>query len=38
MTRRSGAADLELSLFGGARVDLSAARRALQDMRENRCF
>ena len=28
--RRSGATDLELFLFGGARVDLSAARRALQ--------
>ena len=33
-----GAADLELFLFGGARVDLSAARAALQDMQENRCF
>ncbi len=33
-----GAADLELFLFGGARVDLSAARGALQDMQENRCF
>ena len=28
-----GAADLELFLFGGARVDLSAARRALQEAR-----
>ena len=28
--RRSSATDLELFLFGGARVDLSAARRALQ--------
>ena len=26
-----GATDLELFLFGGARVDLSAARRALQE-------
>jgi hypothetical protein len=25
-------------LFGGARVDLSAARAALQDIQENRCF
>ena len=33
-----GAADLELFLFGGARVDLAAARGALQDMQENRCF
>jgi len=33
-----GATDLELFLFGGARVDLSAARGALQDMQENRCF
>lgn len=33
-----GATDLELFLFGGARVDLSAARAALQDMQENRCF
>ena len=33
-----GAADLELFLFGGARVDLSAARAALQEMQENRCF
>ena len=33
-----GATDLELFLFGGARVDLSAARRALQEMQENRCF
>ena len=32
-----GATDLELFLFGGARVDLSAARAALQDMQENRC-
>ena len=32
------AADLELFLFGGARVDLSAARAALQEMQENRCF
>ena len=29
-TRWSSAADLELFLFGGARVDLSAARAALQ--------
>ena len=36
--RRSGATDLELFLFGGARVDLSAARRALQEMQGNRCF
>ncbi|MGQ0511913.1 MAG: HNH endonuclease [Betaproteobacteria bacterium] len=33
-----GATDLELFLFGGARVDLSAARQALQEMQENRCF
>ena len=33
-----GAADLELFQFGGARVDLSAARGALQDVQENRCF
>jgi hypothetical protein len=33
-----GATDLELFLFGGARVDLSAARGALQDIQENRCF
>jgi len=33
-----GATDLELFLFGGARVDLSAARAALQEMQENRCF
>jgi NADPH:quinone reductase-like Zn-dependent oxidoreductase len=29
---------IPLFLFGGARVDLSAARAALQDMQENRCF
>jgi len=33
-----GATDLELFLFGGARVDLSAARAALQEIQENRCF
>jgi len=33
-----GATDLEMFLFGGARVDLSAARAALQDIQENRCF
>ena len=33
-----GATDLELFLFGGARVDLSAARAALLDIQENRCF
>ena len=33
-----GATDLELFLFGGARVDLSAARGALQVIQDNRCF
>jgi hypothetical protein len=33
-----GATDLELFLFGGARVDLSAARGALQDIQGNYCF
>ena len=36
--RRFGATDLELFLFGGARVDLSAARGALQVIQDNRCF
>jgi len=33
-----GATDLELFLFGSARVDLSAARAVLQEIQENRCF
>lgn len=33
-----GATDLELFLFGAARVDLSVARDALREIQDNRCF